>query len=545
MYLNKLLLKEFGQFYNREINLKPGMNLVYSSQKSDEKGLKAFVHDMFYGASGQESRQSGKVYIKKDGKSYLVERSSQKWSQKTSVLDVQSGREVRLSRPDTLHGTLTRVSERDFNSMCLNASLQQERAEAQGTVQGVIQNFLDTGTVDMNREKAIAHLKAERKKFDPKPLIRRLDVLSAKIDTYDTVDDDIDAVGKELSQLDEDFAMEAAKRKRVARKLVENEDGSISYEADADLDEKLNKLTETGQGMLRDEEEDAPVKLTDRIPVILATGVLVVLVIAAIVYMMPFEAAIRKLFVIFTAIFVVFTIIDGLRAKGYFAMEDISTPSEEDFQKVLAEIEEENEEREALEFDMTFAREYAAKKAELKGKERRLLENRTERNRLRAEFNAVFKKKSALEEEIRSINLAIATISRLSDDFREKQNHKLLPNLGEMAARMTNGRFQSIQVDENRNIWLETGGQYASLDMVSDEDMAELAMAVKLAVAKCLYRDQVPLIVELGDLNDTQLTGLLSCVELFEAEQVLLVSHNRQTEAALKAAGLEVSCAEL
>jgi hypothetical protein len=261
--------------------------------------------------------------------------------------------------------------------------------------------------------------------------------------------------------------------------------------------------------------------------------------------MMPFEAAIRKLFVVFTAIFVVFTIIDGLRAKGFFAMEDISTPSEEDFQKVLAEIEEENEEREALEFDMTFAREYAAKKAELKDKEHRLLEKRGERNRLRAEFNAVFKKKSALEEEIRSINLAIATISRLSDDFREKQNHKLLPNLGEMAARMTNGRFQSIQVDENRNIWLETGGQYASLDMVSDEDMAELAMAVKLAVAKCLYRDQVPLIVELGDLNDTQLTGLLSCVELFEAEQVLLVSHNRQTEAALKAAGLEVSCAEL
>lgn len=32
MYFSKLLLKDFGKFHNRDINLKPGVNVVYARE---------------------------------------------------------------------------------------------------------------------------------------------------------------------------------------------------------------------------------------------------------------------------------------------------------------------------------------------------------------------------------------------------------------------------------------------------------------------------------------------------------------------------------
>lgn len=34
MYFSKLLLKDFGKFHNRDINLKPGVNVVYGTRNA-------------------------------------------------------------------------------------------------------------------------------------------------------------------------------------------------------------------------------------------------------------------------------------------------------------------------------------------------------------------------------------------------------------------------------------------------------------------------------------------------------------------------------
>lgn len=544
MYLNKLLLKEFGQFHNKEIDLKQGVNLIYGEQGAGKTTVKDFISGILYGIEGTEERNprgrkefSGKAYMKKEGKSYLIERSFLRTFGKVSVLDVQSGRELRLSDPDTLQGTILELDSHTYDdAMCIETPERADKEGLENAVRDCLVNLSETGTTDINKEKAISYLKAEKRKNDTRPMIRRLNELTDRIEAYDEVDNEIAAVESEMAKLDEEFAIEAAKRKRVARKLVENEDGSISYEVDPNLDEKLNKLMETGHGMLREEEDPVPVKLTDKLPVIFATGILVILVIAAIVYIMPFENAIRKLFIIFTAIFVIFTIIDGLRVKGYFAADDISTPSEEDFQKVLAEIEEENEEREAIEFDMTFAREYAEKKAALKAQESKLLEDRTERNRLRAEFNSVFKKKSALEEEIRSINLAIASINRLSAELKDSLFAAADRHITEMITGMTDGRYQGIRLDENKRVILKAGDDYVGMESLSEPLSKQIYLAVRLGIARLLYRDNVPLIIDdvFAGFHEKELVNMMACLETFEAEQILLLTSDRQVRTVLE-----------
>ena len=93
MYLNKLLLKDFGKFNNKQIELKSGLNLIYGENEAGKTTVKEFIVGMLYGIEksrglgarldNYELRKplngrgfSGKAYIKHNGKNYLIERSS-------------------------------------------------------------------------------------------------------------------------------------------------------------------------------------------------------------------------------------------------------------------------------------------------------------------------------------------------------------------------------------------------------------------------------------------------------------------------------------
>ena len=49
MYFSKLLLKDFGKFHNREINLKPGVNVVYGTRNAGKSTVADFEYATLYG----------------------------------------------------------------------------------------------------------------------------------------------------------------------------------------------------------------------------------------------------------------------------------------------------------------------------------------------------------------------------------------------------------------------------------------------------------------------------------------------------------------
>ena len=81
MYLNKLLLNDFGKFHNKEINLEPGINVVYGAKNDGKTTIADFEYGMLYGVSAFPETTAddlmcrkpidrrgftGKAYIKKD-----------------------------------------------------------------------------------------------------------------------------------------------------------------------------------------------------------------------------------------------------------------------------------------------------------------------------------------------------------------------------------------------------------------------------------------------------------------------------------------------
>ena len=554
MYLTKLLMRDFGKFHNAEVTLQPGINVIEGEKGSGKTTIREFITGILYGIRKQSdlsgeggvyeayrpegrSRYSGTGYAKQDGKTYLIDRSFLAGAKKTSVLDVQTGREVMLKNPDTLAGSVLTTDRNSYEDTYVIAGAEKNAAEALGDY---LSNKIQTGSGKLNREKALEYLKKERKKADPQPLIRRLDDLTEKLEAYEDVDDAIAANKKAMRQLTDDFAIEAAKRKRVSRQLVENEDGTVSYKSDEDLDRKLDRLTEaqkTYGAVEEPEEEEKEKPWTDNIFAIILTGLFVIGVIAGVVYLLPFEDAVRKLFILFTAIFVVITIIDGYRAKGFFSDEEGETPTEDDFNRVLEELEEEHQKQEETEFDMTFAKEYSARKDALKEEESALLDRRRERDKLRKEQSQVFKKKSELEEEVRAINLAITTIDSLSAKYQEKAAMTFVPYLSEYITPLSGGRFGNLSFDASEGLTVEGAGGSFALEVLPEELASRIWLAVRLSIAKRCDTEKLPLVIDeaVHFGSEAEADAFLDVLDDMEKEQIVLMTSDAYLRRALDA----------
>lgn len=554
MYLTKLLVRDFGKFHNKGMDLEKGINLIVGQPESGKSTLRDFLIGMIYGIPRREgitrvrsnydlrkpedgSGYSGTAYIKDEDKTYLVDRTFLAGAKKASVLDVGSGREVRLEYSDTLSGTLCTTDKNTYlDTRCI---VESDEYEYKTDLKKYLTNITLTGTANINKSEAIKYLENEKKNHIPRPLIRRLDELDNHISEYDGVDEEIEAVEREIKALNEEFIMEAERRKRVARRMVENEDGTVSYETDTTLEEQIDKLTERERTIGAPEEkkeeeekkekkkEKKDVPFTDRWYVILGTGVLVVLIIAAIVYMLPFEDIIRKLFVGFTALFVFITILDGYRAKGSFAgVAEEAVPDEEEFNKVLEELKEEAEKQEEVEIDMSFAKPYQEKKAKLKEREDALITRRNERAKLRAEFDQVFKKKSELEEEVQAIDFAINKINQLSNRFREESFRKLLVHISEYINVLTLGEFTSLNFDNSGELVLKNDERTLPIAYLADEDVGKVFLAIRLSIAKHLAKEKLPLIIDGTSMLDSasEIKAFVDILSSMKEEQIIILT---------------------
>ena len=137
MFLSKLLLKDFGKFNNKEIDLKPGLNLIYGGNEAGKTTVKDFIVGMLYGiekSRGLKARFdnyelrkplkgrgfSGKAYIKKDDKNYFIERSFLRHNRRVTAMDINSGKELDLRNTNSLQGELFDLDKNTYeNTLCI------------------------------------------------------------------------------------------------------------------------------------------------------------------------------------------------------------------------------------------------------------------------------------------------------------------------------------------------------------------------------------------------------------------------------------------
>ena len=543
MYFSKLLLKDFGKFHNREINLKPGINVIYGKRNAGKSTVADFEYAMLYGISTHPETDaddlghhkpmdgrgfSGKAYIQKDGEEYLVERSFRRHNMTTQMLNVKNGREEKLIHKNSLYEKVTDLDQRTYSDALYIR--QQEKTENQAEIfNSFVTNLATTGSSNLDKRRALAILKEQRNALDVTETETQIAAIKEEMIQYDGDDEALQNVRKQIEDNDQEFAMETAKRKREARRLIDTSKG-VKYEDDKELNEHLDSLQQNNvflnADLLADYKPEK--KLTDRWWMIALTGLFVVGVIAALVYILPFDNGVRQLFVVCTALFVVMTILDGLRAKGALDGEP-PAPSEEEFKKIVYELERKNEAYEDVEIDMSFARKFMDIKEDLRATEAEILERKKQKAQLDDELRVCEERKQAIEREIYAVTLATNTIQALTREYTETWNYIINDHMSSVMQRVTAGLYEDARIDDKLRLVIKKNGAFIDITQVDDEDFPLVRLAVQVGIAKRLGRENMPVVIDgLPRMNDAQTAGFFEEVENLPSEQVLIFTDDLQ-----------------
>ena len=126
------------------------------------------------------------------------------------------------------------------------------------------------------------------------------------------------------------------------------------------------------------------------------------------------------------------------------------------------------------------------KQTELEGKLQHLanVKNRAEMLKRTLDEN------DAISAEIDAINLAAETMTELQSSIQSSFGHYLNKEAGELIAGITGGVYDSMWIDQNLDIFMNTPGKIVPIEDVSSGTMDQIYLALRLAAARLIQGDR-------------------------------------------------------
>lgn len=545
MYINKLFLKEFGKFNNREIKLEQGLNVVYGAEKSGKTTIKDFITGMFFGmdktkrnsSGGYDQRKpnglngySGKVQVTLGGKTHLMERNFLMSTDGASLTDIESGKEERLKAKNSFRGVLYNMDKRTFiDAMNIDevSYMGEDDVHVSESMEKYLRNMKESGSSRINKADAIAYLENERKKYDNQKYLMQIEELEAQMDELGDVDKELEDIRKARRDELDSYNMEIARLKREARQLVNEKDAEIP---DEDEDRERSRIfleveaIDDQDDVKEAEKEKKKKKITDNIFVIMGTGILVVAVIMLIVHLVGFQKSIQQLFTICTIAFVAITIIDGLFRKGTFDGDKL--PSEEEYQRTIYEMGRATESRTVrVEIDRVFQEEHDRKLDMFKFQEHDAIEKRDAYRELKEKRDAIFVDYDALETEKKSIDRAISLINKISDELGS-QFQDITARISDMLNLLSGGAYQEIKLDDMMHVSVRKDDHFFRIEFLGKEVVNQVYLAVRLAVASIMNKEKMPLVIDdaINLKEGMQSEDILKAISKTGAEQTIILT---------------------
>lgn len=569
MYINKLFLKEFGKFNNREIKLEQGLNVLYGDKGSGKSTVRDFITGMLFGisksrglGSGRDNYlvrkpkgsngYSGKAHVTDSGKNHLLERNFNMAADGARLTDIESGKEERLHAKNSYRGALFDMDKSTYVDALSIEPSDEDGADDKAVcdfLEKYLHNIRETGCSGINRESAVEYLENERKKYDNKKYLMQIEELETQMDELGDVDKDLEDIRKARRDELDAYNMEIARLKREARQLVNEKDAEIPDE-DEDRERshiflEVEAIDDEDEKKEKKKQEKKDKKLTDNIFVIMAVGLLVVAVITLVVHLVGFQKSIQQLFVICTIAFVAITIIDGLFRKGAFDGDKL--PSEEEFQRTIYEMGRATESRTVrVEIDRVFQEEHDKKLDMFKFQEHDAIEKRDAYYELKEKRDAIFVDYDALETEKKAIDKAIETINSLSKGLAARFDD-IEQQISNLLGLITNGEYTEARLDEDMHVAVKKDGHFFRTEFLGNEVVRQVYLAVRLAVANIMNGEKMPLMLDdvVDAANDQQLMGVLKAISTVQTDQTILLTSDKELAARLESMHVKFNNIEL
>ncbi|MDO4267085.1 MAG: AAA family ATPase [Eubacteriales bacterium] len=147
----------------------------------------------------------------------------------------------------------------------------------------------------------------------------------------------------------------------------------------------------------------------------------------------------------------------------------------------------------------------------------------------------ILEENERIREEISAIDLALDTMTELSSTIRDSFGLYLNQAASDLVASITGGIYDSMSVDENLNLFLNTQTRLVPVDQVSSGTMDQVYLALRLAAARLIMggSGQMPLVFDdsfvLYD-DDRLRTALGWLARTWPGQIMIFTCHQREAQ---------------
>ena len=611
MRLLELHIDGFGKFHDRTISFNDGINIIYGKNEAGKSTLHTFIRGMLFGIERGRGRAAkndlytkyepwensgtyeGWLRLEKDGTIYRIERRFRKENKSLKIINETKGLEEEAT-PAFVSSLLDGLTETMYNNTISIGQLKSATEDGMVTeLKNYIANMNTTGTISLNITKATAFLRNQKRSLEAGLIpeasreftsllaeIRNVEAeiagpeyenqlaayqnmrtqVKGLIDNTQTQKKDLDeklANGKKVLS-DNGFTDRASvdAMSSDAERLY-SEYNTLNGECNKKSRKVLSGLTAVlGVAGLGAAATLGYFNLTAYLPVCGAAATAAVIFFIISLFILQKDKEYHRLFDNTSSELgallarhlgdsaVSEDAMNAFRARmGEFSkLCDMVTQSEAEIRKFLEDLSN-------LQTKQAGCSEMIEKQQRTQWELEKKLEHLSNcKNKAKA-LKRTLAENDRIHDEIVAIDLAQETMADLSSSIRDSFGLYLNKEASQYITGITGGIYDSMSIDENLNVFLNTKTKLVPLENVSSGTMDQVYLALRLAAAKLLQGSGsgFPLIFDdsFTQYDDERLKTALEWLASAYGGQIIIFTCHRREAQMLRARQVEFQLIEM
>lgn len=611
MRLLELHIDGFGKFHDRTISFNDGINIIYGKNEAGKSTLHTFIRGMLFGIERGRGRAAkndlytkyepwensgtyeGWLRLEKDGTIYRIERRFRKENKSLKIINETKGLEEEAT-PAFVSSLLDGLTETMYNNTISIGQLKSATEDGMVTeLKNYIANMNTTGNISLNITKATAFLRNQKRSLEAGLIpeasreftsllaeIRNVEAEIAgpeyenQLAAYQNMRTQVKGLIDNTQAQKKDLDEKLANGKKVlsdngftdrtsvdamssdAERLY-SEYNTLNGECNKKSRKVLSGLTAVlGVAGLGAAATLGYFNLTAYLPVCGAAATAAVIFFIISLFILQKDKEYHRLFDNTSSELgallarhlgdsaVSEDAMNAFRARmGEFSkLCDMVTQSEAEIRKFLEDLSN-------LQTKQAGCSEMIEKQQRTQWELEKKLEHLSNcKNKAKA-LKRTLAENDRIHDEIVAIDLAQETMADLSSSIRDSFGLYLNKEASQYITGITGGIYDSMSIDENLNVFLNTKTKLVPLENVSSGTMDQVYLALRLAAAKLLQGSSsgFPLIFDdsFTQYDDERLKTALEWLASAYGGQIIIFTCHRREAQMLRARQVEFQLIEM